>query len=278
MFCSQCGVQNAPDHRFCVGCGEPLPTSVGVAGARPPGYSAPPATPPPPAPGGAPPTPSFPQPSYGAIAPARRTNVLGIAIFGLVMLVVGGAGAYLILKGDIAWPFGQATMQTYADTRGGYKIRYPRGWTVHALGEMTVLSPQADIGPARSFSLSQVTGPTIVGFRTEKTDKELTVDQAVADTGLREDSNTRILGQRSGKVSAASGAADAVWIDVLLTAPPSEPSRNKQLRGRVLIAIRHPGDGTTTTGRAACVSPPEAFASFDRLCSSALDGYELGAP
>jgi hypothetical protein len=201
-----------------------------------------------------------------------------IAIFGLAMLAVGGAGAYLILKGDIPWPLGQAAMPTYADPKGGYKIRYPRGWTVHALGEMTVLSPQADIGPARSFSLSQVTGPTIVGFRTEKTDKELTVDQAVADSGIREDSDTRILGQRYGKVSAASGAADAVWIDVLLTPPPSQAPQSKQLRGRLLIATRRPGDGTTITGRAACLSPPDAFASFERLCSSALDGYELGTP
>jgi len=199
-------------------------------------------------------------------------------MFGLVMLAVGIGGAYLFLKGDIAWPLGQAAMQTYADPRGGYKIRYPRGWTAHDVGGPTVLSPQADIGPARSFSLARVTGPTIAVFRTEKVDKELTVDRAVTETGLREDPNTRTLGQRSGKVPAASGAADAVWIDLLLTPPASEAPQSKQLRGRVLIAVRHPGDGTTITGRAACVSPPEAFASFDRLCSSALDGYELGTP
>ncbi len=209
------------------------------------------------------------------ISPARKTNVLGIVIFGLVMVVVGGAGAYLILKGDIAWPFGQVAMQTYSDPHGRFKIRYPRGWTASPQDELTVFSQQVGSGSGRSFNMTQITGPTIIGFRTEKADKELTAAQALSASGLKEDSETRILGQRSGKVSTASGEAEAVWVDFLLTAPPPQ---NKQLRGRVLFEARHPGDGTSITGSAACVSPPEVFASFERLCSSALDSYELGTP
>jgi hypothetical protein len=272
VFCPQCGVQNADDHSFCVGCGAALRTGAAVAGGPPSGSAARPAPPPPPPPGAAPPTPFVPQQPYGTIPPARKTNVLAIAMFALVMLAVGGAGAYLILKGDIAWPFGQVAMQTYADPKGGFKIRYPRGWTPHPVDDITVFLP-ANIVPARSFSLAQITGPTIVGFATERVGKQITADQAVADSGL-EGSDTQILGKRSGKVSTALGEAEAVWVDFL--AAPS--SRNKQFRGRALYEVRHPGDGATITGGAACVSPPEAFASFDRLCSSALDGYELGAP
>gem|GEM_PF-5051398 len=60
-----------------------------------------------------------------------------------------------------------------------------------------------------------------------------------------------------------------MWVDFLTT------QTGRQFRVRVVFAVRHPGDGTTTRGAAICASPPEAFAAFDQGCAAALESYDF---
>lgn len=254
MFCPQCGFQNAEGDGFCGRCGAPL---------RAPAPTTPPATP----------------ASHGAApSPAGKPNVALIAVVAVAALVLGAGGAYVALRGGppragtpaAPQPISsQTSAQAYADPNGLFKIRYPQGWKVFPADNITVFS-QSDIGSAKNFELKQVAAPAIVVFRTEKVNREMTAADVLSASGIEKESSTQIISRRSGNLPTAAGAGDAIWLDFLTT------QGGTQIRGRVVYAVRRPGNGTTTKGGAVCVSPPQAFAAFDRGCSAALDSYEFG--
>ena len=79
VYCTNCGVQNAPGARFCITCG----TSLGVAAAVPPAPTAPPYQPP-----YAPPQRSCESRPREQEECLGQTRIPGFVVFALIILLI----------------------------------------------------------------------------------------------------------------------------------------------------------------------------------------------